>query len=234
MSNSERANSRWHVFPFVCCLIALCVLLAGFRLFTRFKPILSDPVDFLSYALHPRRQAQTRLSYYCYVGRADKVAAILKSYPDLVNAYRNGETPLHEAILFGRSSVVAVLIRYGANVNARERSTGFTPLMHAAMGQNADVVRQLIAAGAQVNLFDNDNRTALHYAVTDDTHGDLDMVKLLVKLGADINACRAGGETPLSAAEHSGFPPWDVKGTPVARAVVAYLKQHGARIKCRP
>ncbi len=234
MSNSDRANSRWHVFPFVCCLIALCVLVAGFRLLTRFKPILSDPVDFLSYALHPRRQAQTGLSHYCYVGRADKVAAILKSYPDLVNT-RNGpgQTPLDEAASFGRSSVVAVLIEHGADVNAKDEWGG-TPLMSAVAERRANVVRQLIAAGAQVNLFDNDNHTALHYAVTDVTQGGLDMVKLLVKLGADVNGCRAGGETPLAAAERSGFPPWDVKGTPVARAVVAYLKQHGARIKCRP
>jgi ankyrin repeat protein len=146
------------------------------------------------------------------------------------------DTPLHQAAAFGHSGVVAVLLKHGADVNARDALSGYTPLMRAVIEQRAGVARQLIAAGAKVNLFDNDNSTALHNAVTDITTdikpGRLAMVKLLVELGADVNACRAGGETPLAIVEHTGYPPGADKGNPDVRAISAYLRQHGARTKC--
>ncbi len=181
-----------------------------------------------------RTSAQNNLYYDCEVGNADDAAHILKSYPDLANAQRDdvGGTPLAVAAAFGHSDVVALLIKHGADVNARQPLTGYTPLMRAIGEQKTEVVRQLLAAGAKVNLFDKYNETALHIAATGITSKDLSIVKLLVEAGSDVNACKGGGGTPLAVVEHAGNPPGSLRGKPVARAISKYLREHGAKVSC--
>ena len=72
----------------------------------------------------------------------------------------------------------------------------------------------LINAGANVTLPDDTLNTALHYAVltiiTDTNQNNyfnaIDMVQLLLQLGADKEAKNRQGHTPLDIAKASMFP----------------------------
>ena len=67
-----------------------------------------------------------------------------------------GETPLHSAARRGLPKIALVLIRKGANVNARRPDRLDTPLHFAS---NAEVARVLIEHGAEVDALDWSGRT---------------------------------------------------------------------------
>ncbi len=99
-----------------------------------------------------------------------------------------------------RQEMVALLLSYGANVNATTRD-GVTPLFHAAHYGYDDIVKQLINAGANVNARESDGGTAL-LAAAGSRHEKSAL--LLVDAGADINIGQFGGATALLAASWSG------------------------------
>ena len=59
------------------------------------------------------------------------------------------------------------------------------------------IVQKLIEAGVNVNVSKN-KHTVLHYACD---QGQLEVVKLLLEKGADVNAKNEEGETPLDIAK---------------------------------
>ena len=138
-----------------------------------------------------------------------------------------GQTLLHDAALVGEAELAAVLIRSGADPDARE-AEGHTPLYRASTG---DVARVLLAAGATVDVASGPTRgTALHQASRRGYHSvaqalldhgatidgrdgkeqtplrravncrQLQMVRLLVGHGADPRAADRRGVTPLDVA----------------------------------
>ncbi|MCA9088364.1 MAG: ankyrin repeat domain-containing protein [Planctomycetaceae bacterium] len=75
---------------------------------------------------------------------------------------------------------------------------GRTLLMHAVLASNADceMVRFLIDHGVPVNAPDADQKwTALHFAAREKRS---DIVDLLLRTGADVNAVEVFGNTPLA------------------------------------
>src|SRR5262249_55289974 len=71
------------------------------------------------------------------------------------------QTLLHEAAMVGEAELAAVLIRSGADPDAKE-AEGHTPLYRASSGE---VARVLLAAGATVDIVSGPTRgTALHQA----------------------------------------------------------------------
>lgn len=63
-----------------------------------------------------------------------------------------------------------------------EDSEGRTPLMHAVHNNQLQAVKMLVESGANVNMIASDGSTALHQAAYS---GSMDMVALLLSLGAD-------------------------------------------------
>jgi truncated hemoglobin YjbI len=105
-----------------------------------------------------------------------------------------GQTLLHDAALVGEGELAAVLIRSGANPDAKE-TEGHTPLYRAATG---DVARVLLAAGATVDLASGPTRgTALHQAAR---RGNVSVAEALLDHGTTIEARDAKGQTPLRRA----------------------------------
>jgi hemoglobin len=105
-----------------------------------------------------------------------------------------GQTLLHDAAMVGEAELAAVLIRAGANPDAKE-AEGHTPLYRASTG---DVVRVLLAAGATVDIASGPTRgTALHQAAR---RGRLSVAHALLDHGATIDARDARMETPLRRA----------------------------------
>ena len=76
------------------------------------------------------------------------------------------------------------------------------PVADAAMRNDAEAVRSLLRSGADVNTAQGDGMSALHWAAH---HGNLDMARVLVHAGANLEATtRVGAFTPLLVASMAG------------------------------
>lgn len=115
-----------------------------------------------------------------------------RSYVRLVGL--RGQTLLHEAAMFGEAELAEVLIRSGADPDAKE-TEGHTPLYRASTG---DVARVLLAAGASADVASGPTRgTPLHQAAR---RGNVSVAQALLDHGAAIDARDAKGQTPLRRA----------------------------------
>ncbi len=122
-----------------------------------------------------------------------------------------GQTLLHDAALVGEAELAAVLIRSGADPDARE-AEGHTPLYRAS---TADVARVLLAAGATVDIASGPTcGTALHQAAR---RGNVSVAQAMLDHGATIDARDVKGQTPLRRAVNCR-----------QLEIVRLLVQHGA------
>jgi ankyrin repeat protein len=119
------------------------------------------------------------------VGHVDKVAALLKQDPKLINARdSDGKTALHWAALYGQKKVMELLLAEKADVNLLDED-GFTPLHWAATFNQSDAVKVLLANKANMNLkVQKYGWTALRLTVI---HGHMATAEALLNGGADPN-----------------------------------------------
>ena len=120
---------------------------------------------------------------------------------------RAGRTALHHAAKMREgASIVELLVRTGADVNARANDGAQdTPLLCAVENylevedreEAALIIRVLVHLGADINLADARGNTALVLAAT---HNQPDLIRLLLELGADASRPVVGGRTPLDFA----------------------------------
>lgn len=172
-----------------------------------------------------------------------KTAARLLETPALAAARdRHGSTPLIQAALHSDTEMVRLLIERKADANAANKDgvtalmlgagdlekarlllehgakadarseLGRTPLLIAATyAGNSKTVHLLLGAGAKATEQDNFRETGLTSAAK---RGDVEMVEMLIKAGADVNA---GGRPPLVWAAEEGNA-----------ETIAALLEHGA------
>lgn len=130
----------------------------------------------------------------------------------------------HNASLLVPDAVdtVPLLLRYGADVNARSADHG-TPLHYAATTcgckHNPRVMTMLLQAGADPKLADDAGDTPLLEA---SKRGPADDVQQLIECGADPNQADRYGYTPLMAAANACLP-----------ECVSVLLKHGAKASRR-
>jgi ankyrin repeat protein len=97
-------------------------------------------------------------------GAASKVKELLDHDAALISARdTDGSTPLHCATWKGHQSVVALLLKSGAEVNAVNNNDhwGTTPLHAAAHANQRAIAELLIAHGANVHAINLNGRTPL-------------------------------------------------------------------------
>ncbi|RMA63037.1 ankyrin repeat protein [Acidovorax sp. 100] len=115
---------------------------------------------------------------------------------------RMGRTELHYAALEADLLKVKQLLLADADPNASD-DNGLTPLHFAAQSNSYAVSEALILAGASVDSFDANGNTPLSDAVFH-SDGSGDLIKLLLRSGADRNKENNYGISPLELAQSIG------------------------------
>ncbi len=130
-----------------------------------------------------------------------------------------------------------------ADINRIEPGWG-TPLYMAAFDLDVDAVRYLLSIGADVNKGDEDGYTPLHVATEKESEEAIEIIKVLLSHGADVNAkvkskgLSAGtvnlaeGRTPLHNAASVSIPGKDF-GEHSNIGAVELLLDHGADVNAR-
>lgn len=183
------------------------------------------------------RVNMTPLMYAAYCATDEVVSFLIKKGAKVNSKNEEGKT----ALMYGPSKV---LISAGADVNTKDNK-GKTALMYAAYGRAKGSVDLLIKNKANVNAKDNDGDTALLYAIraytsegfdlsnpfgdggafctieeyeNDYSADNLELIKLLINNGANVNIKNKSGLTPLSLSKE--FP----KLTKLLKDSGAYLQ----------
>ena len=134
----------------------------------------------------------TALMWACKFGRLDIVRFLVERGGANVNlaGTSTGTTALMVASEFGRLDTVRFLVEHGgANVNAARTDSGLTALMWASRKGHVEIARLLVErGGANVNAArTDDGQTALMLAGKS-FNSPLEIVRLLLELGADKHA----------------------------------------------
>ena len=164
----------------------------------------------------PNPEGQTALMAVARTGNVEAAKVILSHKPkiDTVEQW-GGQTALMWAAAQSQPAMVELLIKHGANVNARSivrdwqrRVTaegrpknmnrgGFTPLLYAAREGCVECAKHLLKAKADINLADPDGLTPLNLALT---NMRFDFATYLISQRADVNKWDFFGRTPLYSA----------------------------------
>jgi uncharacterized protein len=177
------------------------------------------------------REGVTPLQLAAINGSAGMLGRLIKSGAD-PNAPLTParDTALMLAARTGKTDAIRVLLEAGADINAKETWGGTTALTWAVAEGHADAARMLIAAGADVNArshyvapangrgFEGRTPSAsraeekveefasgwlspLMFAARD---GSLELARILVGAGADVDAAAGDGKTALALAIFNG------------------------------
>ncbi len=141
---------------------------------------------------------------------------LINAGADLNAGDADGDTPLHWAVLQGHVNAVKLLLDHGAEIN-KVNLNEITPLHFAAQRLNFDLVELLVQRGADLEIANDYGRTPLLWTTREG--GDLQMARLLLRLGADVNARDRFDATPLNLAAWRGF-----------RTLVNIFLDHGADV----
>lgn len=155
-------------------------------------------------------------------GQADVLHLFLKcgASAKYVNP-RDGWTPLHLSAIKNQTNTAKLLLQHGANVNAYNQF-GMTPLHYAAANGSAEVAKLLLEKHAKVDLPNlaptngpvgmrgphrillliRGGNTPLHLAAL---MSETNVISLLLKQGANVNAKNAFAFTPLGFAQLQTF-----------------------------
>jgi ankyrin repeat protein len=177
------------------------------------------------------REGVTPLQLAAINGSGSMIDRLLKAGADPnVRLTPAGDTALMMAARTGKVEALRVLVEAGADLNAKETWGGTTPLMWAVSEGHAAAVRMLIDAGADVNArshyvaaangrgfegrtplanssdakaadFASGWLTPLMFAARE---GDVELARMLVAGGADVNAVGGDGKTALALAVFNG------------------------------
>ena len=137
-------------------------------------------------------EGETPLMTAARSGTADGVRALIDAGADVNAAERSrGQTALMWAVAQGHDAVTGLLVRHGANVEARSKTR--PRLMHAE-GTNASQYDQGV-------MWNRGGFTPLLFAAR---HGRIAAAEMLLEAGADLDNPAPTGASPLELAAHSG------------------------------
>lgn len=154
--------------------------------------------------MRPKTNGDTQLHVAAEIGDENLMQRRLAEKKGFINAKNSdGFTPLHRASAYGHAHIVELLLKFGADKEARANSVGAyeqTPLYLAATNNQVSAAEVLLLAGADPNTRVKGGQTALHGAAI---HNHPAMIALLIIHGAVIDMRTVdndGGMTPLHLA----------------------------------
>ena len=155
--------------------------------------IVDTLVDHGTSVNHKDVDGNTPLHLTARNGENETMLAFLKEFnsdPNVKN--KEGNTPLHIACMWDNLSGVKLLILYGASMYAKDIHSN-TPLSLALLDNHISIVSALLR---EFRCDPNDG-VSLHIACE---HGNLSIIKTLIRYGASVNDEDVDGNTPLSLA----------------------------------
>jgi ankyrin repeat protein len=188
-------------------------------------PILSR--RFLDLEISPESKPNP-LYYSAFCGFYDLVQDLAVKYPQSVNAvYGQYGFPLLAALSKDHGKIAELLLKHGANVDARE-TTGETILLKVLSQPQhnlVNIVKFLLKHGADVNARDGLLRSSLHLA---EDSGQLQLARILLEHNANANFQNDDGKAPLHLlSQHLGHSEGDI-----LRHALLLLK-HAAEVDIR-
>jgi len=144
-------------------------------------------------------------------GEEQAVILLLKKGAKVNVKNSDGLTPLHIAATVGGAGIIESLISYKADIEAKT-NLGATPLILAATSGSYYTVESLLTAGANIKVVVPANgRTPLHFAAE---IGRKEVLRMLIRYGADINALDKSGKTPAEMSDKPKISEFIRKGAP--------------------
>ena len=162
---------------------------------------------------------RTALMYAVQCASTECIRLLLEAKADVNACSRVQETCLFEAISSGNETCVKLLCESGADVN-KTNNVGNSPFTFAVIYGRIEMIKCLVSFGADVDIRNSEGQTALMLAVN---HKKLlrfgkgvmrtyvkrkenpGCVKVLLELGADVNAKDNYGKTALFLASVRGY-----------------------------
>ncbi|XP_053392788.1 85/88 kDa calcium-independent phospholipase A2-like isoform X2 [Mercenaria mercenaria] len=125
------------------------------------------------------------------LGEMKIIEMIIKKHPSQKEARdkKHKGTPLHWA---KTREVTELLCKLGCDVDCLS-GTNHTPILVMLMRNRADCLMELLGYGALCSIGDSNGDTPLHIAVQQD---DIDLVRIFVVFGADVNQKNATSHSP--------------------------------------
>ena len=127
-----------------------------------------------------------------------------------------GYTALMWASDNGHAKIVKYLIEKCADVELSDTDISNTALLMASYQGHLEIVKMLIEADANINTSNDNDTTALMFALFTLSSEHLEVVKYLIAKGANVNAEDISGETILMMASGN-------------KEIVKLLKEAGAK-----
>ncbi len=142
------------------------------------------------------RETLLQLSEKMRAGDVTWMRQILLAHPGSVHEYYAGGSLLHIAAEYDNVDMMQMLVDLGLDVNVPDLTSPEGPIDAAATHNSMKAARWLLKRGAKIN-FEVNGETRVSALAGASYQGYLDMVKLLIEHGADINA--VWGDPPMNS-----------------------------------
>jgi hypothetical protein len=148
----------------------------------------------------------TALLVATHENRLDVARALIEAGADVNAKDKINDSPYLYAGARGHLEILKLTLANGADLKSTNRYGG-TALIPAAERGHVETVKTLIDAGIDVDHVNRLGWTALLEAIILGTGGErhTDIVRLLVKAGADVNLADGEGVSPLAHARKRGY-----------------------------
>jgi ankyrin repeat protein len=165
----------------------------------------------------PDQWGATPLAGAAQRGQMEVLAYLLDNGADPNEMGEDAETPLSFAAGTGKRDAVRLLLDRGAD--AKFSRNGFNALGASLWRPDPETVRMLLAAGADATIASDNGWTLLH-RLAQTPNVPVEIARLFVEAGADVNAKNADGDAPLTIACERG-----------STDIVKYFASKGADVK---
>lgn len=149
---------------------------------------------------------RTALLVATHANQIEAARALIEAGADVNAKDAINDSPYLYAGARGHLEILRMTLAHGADLKSTNRYGG-TALIPACERGHVETVRTLIAAGIDVDYVNRLNWTALLEAIILGDGGTryIEIVKLLVDAGANVNLADGDGVSPLTHARRRGF-----------------------------